>query len=526
MFGKFRFKLFKYSRKSSISSLTHPSDSSESIRDIIQVDDPDKIPEKIQEELNELAQAREDLFELARSVVELSGQEFEANEAQCQLLGKVVEKVCLAEPHRIENATLNVIQQLTATLKGCQSHLGFYQKGNEAWLDFNERLSTNARKLSFSEDHIIDIFDQSSLLDAAHFDLCDLDTRKEAIVGAYQERQYAGDLPCTPEISDEYDSYLKEFMRRLFQTQVTINNTRQEIKSLVRSIEEYEVLDELGVGGFGQVVKARRLAETFALKKILLGRNNKMDDEAKRTFLTEAKIMHSVRHNRLVSLYSIIMEDDPPNYGLVMEYMPNGSLAEYILMNGKLDRTNAYNIALDIASGMEYLHSRNFNHRDLKSANVLLDKDLHAKVCDFGLAQTRAVAQKNSGKSDHTSSRLEGTINYMAPELFREIDEWRTPNAATSNLADVYAFGIICWEMVSGQWPWKESKQSAIPTFVMEGKRPPMPKDVNAQFKDLIESCWHQDPEKRMTFEEVINYLAAHKDDVVEFEPPPPPEPE
>ena len=144
--------------------------------------------------------------------------------------------------------------------------------------------------------------------------------------------------------------------------------------------------------------------------------------------------MKKLSHPRIVSCFGILEAEG--NYCMVMELCVNGSLATYKMMNpsAKIGLEKRTNFAVDIASGMNYLHKLGVIHRDLKPGNVVLDENDRAKITDFGLSVVKSNSQ--------TSMKLDecGTPQYMAPESFGLAPVF-------SSKSDVYAFAIVLWEL-------------------------------------------------------------------------------
>jgi len=149
-------------------------------------------------------------------------------------------------------------------------------------------------------------------------------------------------------------------------------------------------------------------------------------------------------------------------------------------------------VALAVARGVNYLHSCEIIHRDLKSLNLLVNKDFQVKICDFGLSRV----------IDHTTQMTGniGTVAWVAPELFAEKKNY-------SEKADVYSFGIICWELLTRKLPFEETESFSIPLLVLKGKRPALPKEGTKEYQKLIKKCWNQKPDKRPIFSMIINTL-------------------
>ncbi|KMT12610.1 hypothetical protein BVRB_5g098490 [Beta vulgaris subsp. vulgaris] len=199
--------------------------------------------------------------------------------------------------------------------------------------------------------------------------------------------------------------------------------------------------NELGRGGFGVVYKGELDdGTTIAVKRMEAGViSSKAFDE----FRSEIAVLSKVRHRHLVSLLGYSVEDNERI--LVYEYMPQGALSSHLfhwktLNLQPLSWKRRLTIALDVARGMEYLHSlahQSFVHRDLKPSNILLDDDFKAKVSDFGLVK---LAPDQGQQSMVT--RLAGTFGYLAPEY--------AVTGKVTTKVDVFSFGIVLMELLTG----------------------------------------------------------------------------
>jgi serine/threonine protein kinase len=162
-----------------------------------------------------------------------------------------------------------------------------------------------------------------------------------------------------------------------------------------------------------------------------------------------------------------------------------------------LDSFRIFQLATDIALGMEYLHGKSVVHRDLKSPNVLLDVNWTAKIADFGLS--RVFGKQNT--SQDMTVMPGGTIAWTAPEvLSRQV---------YTEKADVYSYAIILWELTTDSPNLYPQFQFAhqIAKFVIKGNRPPIPEDCPSLLLDLMTSCWNGQPELRPTFHEVLKTI-------------------
>ncbi|GER40896.1 protein kinase [Striga asiatica] len=198
--------------------------------------------------------------------------------------------------------------------------------------------------------------------------------------------------------------------------------------------------NEIGRGGFGVVYKGELEDGTqLAVKRMVVG---SMGSKALDEFRSEIEVLSNVRHRNLVSLLGFAVEGDERL--LVYEYMPQGALSRRLfrwksLGLEPLSWTSRLWIALDVARGVEYLHSlahHSFIHRDLKSANILLDDELRAKVSDFGLVKLAPDREMS------VATRLAGTFGYLAPEY--------AVTGKITTKVDVFSFGVVLMELLTG----------------------------------------------------------------------------
>ncbi|XP_057996783.1 probable LRR receptor-like serine/threonine-protein kinase At1g07650 isoform X2 [Hevea brasiliensis] len=216
------------------------------------------------------------------------------------------------------------------------------------------------------------------------------------------------------------------------------------LRQLRAATNNFDSANKIGEGGFGSVYKGELLDGTNIAVKQLSSKSR----QGNREFVNEIGMISGLQHPNLVKLYGCCIEGN--QLLLVYEYMENNSLA-YALFgrhNGigseasslMLDWATRQNICLGIARGLAFLHEESalrIIHRDIKATNVLLDKDLNAKISDFGLA--KLCEEENT----HISTRIAGTIGYMAPEYAL----W----GYLTEKADVYSFGVVALEIVSGR---------------------------------------------------------------------------
>jgi len=216
-------------------------------------------------------------------------------------------------------------------------------------------------------------------------------------------------------------------------------------------------------------------------------------------FIQEVTLLSELRHPNVILYMGVCV--DTRDKIIVTEYMENGSLYNLLRLQ-KLKIMTVHRIAKDIALGMNYLHEENVLHRDLTSRNILLTKHMQAKVADFGLSK------KNLEDSD--LSYTMGSVAWMAPEVIASARQF-------SKKADVYSFGVICWELFTGSDPCPEDMAhiNLANKVLHEEWRPTIPENVPFVWTQLIKQCWAQKPDSRPSFIEILGIL-----DSIEMNPP------
>jgi serine/threonine protein kinase len=269
---------------------------------------------------------------------------------------------------------------------------------------------------------------------------------------------------------------------------------------------EIELIEELGSGCFGKVYLGKCRGKDVAIKKL---HSQRLDEKTLRDFKKEVEVMTQLHHPNVVLFMGACFEEG--KLAMVSEVM-QGSL-DKLLHNPKVEISLAKRIkfAKDTALGMQWLHSSQpqIIHRDLKPGNLLYDEHWNVKVCDFGLA-----AVKERGQKIQDQGSIPGTPIWMAPEVMmgRQLDE----------KSDVYSYGIVLWEILTGQEPFLEYKSFRVfkRAICLENIRPPIPDWVPAPLSNLMKSCWQKDPGGRPGFDEIARLLdsAAVEDIVLDAE--------
>ncbi|KAD1319618.1 hypothetical protein E3N88_43023 [Mikania micrantha] len=216
-----------------------------------------------------------------------------------------------------------------------------------------------------------------------------------------------------------------------------LNTGSFTLRQIKIATNNFDVANKIGEGGFGSVYKGVLPNGTLIAVKQLSSKSK----QGNREFLNELGVISALQHPHLVKLYGCCIEGN--QLLLAYEYLENNSLARALFgpkeWQLELDWPTRYRICLGIARGLAFLHEESrlkIVHRDIKATNVLLDKNLNAKISDFGLAKL------DEEDDTHISTRVAGTYGYMAPEY--------ALRGYLTDKADVYSYGIVLLEIVSG----------------------------------------------------------------------------
>lgn len=216
--------------------------------------------------------------------------------------------------------------------------------------------------------------------------------------------------------------------------------------------EELVLGRRLGAGTFGEVYQATWRGTTVAVKRLLV---NVVNAELKAAFIHEASVLFQIRHPRVVLLMGYTNpEASQAAPCLIFEFMEGGTL--FTALHEEKRPVDERQIAIDVAEGLGFLHSSKpaILHRDLKSLNILLDRDgKHAKLCDLGLARVKVSSQS-------LARSQVGTPLWMAPEVMND-EPYGSP-------ADVYSFGLVLYELGSKEIPFKDKTPVQLVRLVVD----------------------------------------------------------
>jgi serine/threonine protein kinase len=224
------------------------------------------------------------------------------------------------------------------------------------------------------------------------------------------------------------------------------------------TIGKYEIIEEIGRGGFATVYEARdpSLDQIVAVKMLHVAYADRHD--VVQRFLAEARKTVRLRQRGIVRIYTVDEYKGVPY--IAMEYLPGGTLADR-LRGEPLPLDAAIAVVEQVAAALDHAHKRKLVHRDVKPANILFDDEGHAVLVDFGLVKSLA----ESGLTTEGTSL--GTPHYMAPEQAKA-------TAEVDARADVYALGVVAYEMLTGRVPFEaETPLSVLHAHVHDAPRDP-----------------------------------------------------
>ncbi|KAK1231149.1 hypothetical protein PQX77_005740 [Marasmius sp. AFHP31] len=331
------------------------------------------------------------------------------------------------------------------------------------------------------------------------------DEQREAFLGKKgDDAQYWLDmlqlLADSPDVSSRLRSTIFRVMIRLSKNSgccpgcLVIQNVEKQGK--------YPV----GGGGFGDVWKGTvghpGSVQTVCLKVVKVYLTSDVQRSLKE-YLREAIVWKQLRHPNLLPFLGIYYLDDTrQEICLVSPWMDRGNLVQYLKDNPQ-ESVNHLSLISDVASGLSHLHIMKIVHADLKGVNILITPSGRACICDFGLSR---IADSQVFRLSSSATRPMGTVRWQAPELLNE-------NEIATKESDIYAFACVCYEILTGLFPFHECRNDgAVIRQLSLGKRPSRPETLSESFNtvwEMIEACWQADPPARPSASTIVKDLTA-----------------
>ncbi|KAL6258733.1 hypothetical protein P5V15_010683 [Pogonomyrmex californicus] len=278
----------------------------------------------------------------------------------------------------------------------------------------------------------------------------------------------------------------------------SIFSKNDSIKDWKISPKEISFGSRIGQGAFGTVYKADWYGP-IAVKTL----NVKIPtEEQKNTFKNEVNVLRKTRHKNILLFIGCISK---PHFAIITQWCDGSSLYDHLhIKEHKFDPLIIIFICKEISEGMEYLHSKDIYHRDLKSNNIFFQNGLHVKIGDFGLA-----ALKNDVEMIGQTRQPAGSVLWMAPEVIRMREPF-----PYSFKSDVYSYGIVMYELCTSKLPYRDKGYGKDQIMFMVGKgdlRPDLTKirpDIPNTLQKLLKRCIAFEREDRPEFLEIWNILA------------------
>lgn len=264
----------------------------------------------------------------------------------------------------------------------------------------------------------------------------------------------------------------------------TLETPKEELTTGSTFTERYQIIEELGKGGMGRVYKAHdtKIKEKIALK--LIKPEIAKDKKTIERFSNELRLARKIRHKNVCGMFDL--GEEKGTHYITMEFVPGEDLRSSIRRFGQLPIEKSISITKQICEGISEAHRLGVVHRDLKSNNIMIDKEGNVRIMDFGIARSLEA------KSITGAGVMIGTPEYMSPEQVegKEVDQ----------RSDIYSLGVVLYEMVTGRVPFEGDTPFTI-GMKHKGETPKNPMELNTQISDdlnrLILICLEKDKEKR-----------------------------
>ncbi|XP_067896200.1 cytoplasmic tyrosine-protein kinase BMX-like [Heterodontus francisci] len=258
--------------------------------------------------------------------------------------------------------------------------------------------------------------------------------------------------------------------------------------------DEIVLVKELGSGQFG-VVQLGKWKQRYDVAVKMIKEGSMSTDE----FIEEAETMKKLKHPKLVQLHGVCTNQSP--IYIVTEYVSNGCLLNYLKDHGKeLNKLQLLEMCSDVTEAMVYLEDLQFIHRDLAARNCLVDQRLIVKVSDFGMARYVLDDQYTS------STGTKFPLKWSSPEILSY--------SKFSSKSDVWAFGVLMWEVFTlGKMPYERFNSTELVQKILSGYRLYRPQMASEESYHIMSSCWHEQPEDRPTFKQLLFNIQPLRED-------------
>ncbi|ESQ40011.1 hypothetical protein EUTSA_v10012735mg [Eutrema salsugineum] len=291
-----------------------------------------------------------------------------------------------------------------------------------------------------------------------------------------------------------YSKHKREISRRRSSSKASLMNSvirGFSFKEVAEATDDFSSSALVGRGGYGKVYRGALSDKTV----VAIKRADEGSLQGEKEFLNEIELLSRLHHRNLVSLIGYC--DEEGEQMLVYEFMPNGTLHDWLSAKGKetLSFGMRVRVALGAARRIRYLHTEAnppVFHRDIKASNILLDPNFNAKVADFGLSRLAPALEDEEDVPKHVSTVVRGTLGYLDPEYFL--------THKLMDKSDVYSIGVVFLELLTGMHAISHGKNIRMESWSMKSAE---------NFASLALRCSHDSPDMRLAMIEVVKELEA-----------------
>ena len=257
------------------------------------------------------------------------------------------------------------------------------------------------------------------------------------------------------------------------------------------TINNYTIIERIGVGSYGRIYKVKKENRLFVLKEIPIHKN--VDNEKVESVKNEAEILSSLSNKYVVKYYESFTMSQ--NIYIVMEYCEKGDLCTYMTERLKNKKQNCYftedfiwKLFIQISIGLYYIHSKKIIHRDIKTLNIFLTKDFNGKIGDLGVAKVL----------DGTTNAITfiGTPYYVSPEMCQ--------NKPYNEKSDIWALGCILYELITFRHPFTATNQAALFIKILHGNYTPLPENTSKDLVNMVKFILQKNYVKRPYMKDIL----------------------